>query len=1094
MGNYQEEYAKLNKEQRLAVDTIEGPLLVLAGPGTGKTQLLSTRVANIIDKTDTPASSILCLTFTDSAARNMRNRLIGIIGDEAYHVAIHTFHSFGLEVMGQYPQYFLKYLGFRPIDKITQHEIICQLLSALPKTDPLSVLDANGELVWHKSVPVAIAQLKKAAIKPDQLREILHQNHEFTTKFNLEFNQAFSGRWQGKNINRIIKSIEEIIPKLKANQPDNDWAWPPLGKIIANELEIALNSGKPAVLEWRQKRLSGKDGERQLKETEQTPKLKSLANVYESYQQELLSRRLNDYEDMILKVLDKMDEEPNLLAELQEKYLYILVDEFQDTNDAQLKLLLKLADNPVHEGRPNVMVVGDDDQAIYRFQGAEAFNMLSFKQTFRDTALITIKQNYRSTQNILDASRYVINFCEQRIENTESSIDKSLISNQPGTGTINCFSLPDTNSEYAWIGSEIKRLIESGTKASDIAVIGRYHDDLLGVLPHIDAPIVYERRDDVTSEKHIYELLTLAKAVVAIANQDFNLLQGFIPEIISYEFWHLSVSELWKFAAKTKESPRSTNWFEHLLNDPDERFKNIALIIGELARREPTHTSEELLDWLIGNEPIPIEGEDITLVSPFKSFYFSENRFDKAKSEYINLLSGLTAIRSVYRQWRSKEHNRLRDFIYLINTANSADIRITDNAPHREQEDAVQIMTAHTAKGQEFDVVFLINATNETWDKAKRFGTSISWPANLPIAPAGDNDDDHARLFYVAMTRAKTKLYITMHKILSSGKDSTKLRFLSDKDNQTIDDFAIKDKTMHELSNLEEKLSNEWTLRHRQAVVDDSSALKQLLENYQLSPTDLNSFLDVTRGGPGKYLIHNLLRFPEAKSTSQAFGTAIHTAVAQAFTQQRFDPRLMIDAFNLALGNEDLNDQNYQREFEHGQKVIESLAKIAPLDVNQETKIEYPFAREGAVINHARLTGRIDQLTLIEGNWMKGRVRVSDWKTGKPRTRWDKADIGLHKGRQQLLFYKLLIENSRSFAKKIKVTSGELVYLEGPLKNDMDVRISLEYNPDDIEYLEKLITVVWQKINNLDFPDTSHYSNSVRGIIQFEKDLIDQKI
>ena len=144
MADFKKEYAKLNPEQKKAVDALDGPLLVLAGPGTGKTQLLSMRIANILKKTDTPASSILCLTFTDSAARTMRERLIGLIGEEAYHIAIHTFHSFGLEVINQYPEEFTERAGFEPIDEVTQFELVENILSHLPRRSPLAARDASG--------------------------------------------------------------------------------------------------------------------------------------------------------------------------------------------------------------------------------------------------------------------------------------------------------------------------------------------------------------------------------------------------------------------------------------------------------------------------------------------------------------------------------------------------------------------------------------------------------------------------------------------------------------------------------------------------------------------------------------------------------------------------------------------------------------------------------------------------------------------------------------------------------------------------------------------------------------------------------------
>lgn len=171
-------YRNLNTRQKQAVDTIEGPVMVVAGPGTGKTQLLSMRVANILRQTDATANNILCLTFTESAAAAMRQRLLGLMGQDAYKVAIHTFHSFGTEVISNNPEFFYQGAHFRPADELSSYEVLEPLFEALPHKSPLAST-MNGEYTALRDTQWAIANLKKAGLTPDELLKLLDHNEAF---------------------------------------------------------------------------------------------------------------------------------------------------------------------------------------------------------------------------------------------------------------------------------------------------------------------------------------------------------------------------------------------------------------------------------------------------------------------------------------------------------------------------------------------------------------------------------------------------------------------------------------------------------------------------------------------------------------------------------------------------------------------------------------------------------------------------------------------------------------------------------------------------------------------------------------------------
>ena len=172
---FEDAYKNLNTEQKIAVDTIDGPVMVIAGPGTGKTQVLALRVGNILKKTDTRPGNLLCLTFTDAAAINMRERLARLIGAEGYKVAVHTFHSFASDVIGNYPEYFYNGAEFLPADDLKQIEILEEVFLELPRSNPLSSKH-EGEYTYLKDAKKAIQYLKRAGLTPTEFSALIESN------------------------------------------------------------------------------------------------------------------------------------------------------------------------------------------------------------------------------------------------------------------------------------------------------------------------------------------------------------------------------------------------------------------------------------------------------------------------------------------------------------------------------------------------------------------------------------------------------------------------------------------------------------------------------------------------------------------------------------------------------------------------------------------------------------------------------------------------------------------------------------------------------------------------------------------------------
>ncbi len=434
--SFLQEYLKLNPQQKSAVDWIDGPLIVIAGPGSGKTQILSLRTANILRQTDTLPQSVLCLTFTDSASVNMQKRLQKYIGFEAFKINVHTFHGFCLEVINRNPEYFFHGADFKPADELAQIDIVQGILKKLPHTNPLSSFHPENGWVYLKDILSRIQDLKKSGLSAEEYKQLIYSNLDFWNKFKARLITFFEN-YKAKNIREEVSKLItdlEMIPEnnhtvtifqnvglktAKENLKNR------LVKIQSSLEENEKVSTKEVTLLKNQ--ICEKDHLNQLivKELKNQEKHITLADIYKEYEKLMDKAGLFDFEDMLLKVNRAFEKYPDLKYNYQERYLYLLVDEFQDTSGVQIRLLNHLINLEITEGKPNIMVVGDDDQAIYKFQGASLENILNFKDTYKQTRVVTLTKNYRSKQEILDLAMKVIDNCEVRL-NEVINVDKTL--------------------------------------------------------------------------------------------------------------------------------------------------------------------------------------------------------------------------------------------------------------------------------------------------------------------------------------------------------------------------------------------------------------------------------------------------------------------------------------------------------------------------------------------------------------------------------------------------------------------------------------------------------------------------------------------
>ncbi len=1116
MGKYEDEYRVLNKAQKQAVDTVEGPVLVVAGPGTGKTQLLSMRVANILRQSDVSPGNVLCLTFTDNAARNMRDRLSTIIGQSAYHVAIHTFHSFGADIINQYPDYFTDRQLLQQVDELGRYELLHAIFENLPHSNPLSV-KVGEDYIFLKDTLSTISWLKQNALSPDELREIIKNNQTFIEATSEALAETFTATPSPKllpNYEKFLKSIQKLATGKRY------YGFPEYATEAANELQAAIEEtpadgryAKP-ITAWR-KAWCKKDGDGKYVYKDagtSLRKLQAVAEVYEALLGSMSAKGLYDFDDMVVEAVHAMEHDDELRFNLQERYQYVLVDEFQDTNKAQLRILTALGDNPVHENRPNIMAVGDDDQAIYAFQGAEVSNMVAFAGQYREPTLIALEENFRSNANILEVSQNVSSQIVDRLEAAVPNAHKELVARKKyEVDELDHINFASELAQYDWIANEIGGLIKKGAQPQDIAVIAPRHKYLELLMPYLGQqhiPVAYERRENILDAPIILQISTMAELIVALAENRQNDVDSLFAEVLSYDFWEIPSETLVQLSLSTYNSHK--HWLETLTTHTDDKVQAIAAWFVGLAKHSKLEPMEYMLDQLIGTTPDGVDSEyddgvvpkakAAKFVSPMRAYYFPPERYEQATDSYLTLLGQLSTLRQRLRQWQPDRTLQIKDYVEFCALHRSAKLKIVDSNPHTQSTNAVQVMTAYKAKGLEFPVVFVINAQDEVWGPTARGGNQrIALPKNLPIAPAGDTDDDKLRLFFVALTRAKHTLHITSYSHTLENKLSPALSFLMDGEESIHSSVQPKTVNKPEPAEAREILATDWAYRYRQVIADKPSLLEPVLENYKLSVTHLNNFIDIRDGGPEYFLLHNLLRFPEALSPSAAYGDAVHKTLQWLGVGYRKDGVLHSAAkaqefFADALARTHLRPVDAKRLTVRGKAAIAQYLEARSSEFAATDLIERGFNNEGVVVAEARLSGKIDKLSFADPS----NSVVIDFKTGKPATSWQGKDdfekVKLHKYRQQLMFYKLLVEQSASFSRKARVSSGALEFVEANDQGKLVDNLTLEFDDEELAHFTKLVGAVWQHIMDLNFPDTSAYPQNLKGIQLFEQDLIDNKI
>jgi DNA helicase-2/ATP-dependent DNA helicase PcrA len=931
---FDEMYKSLNPAQKEAVDAIEGPVMVIAGPGTGKTQILTLRIANILRLTDTPADAILALTFTESGVNAMRRRLLDIIGSEAYRVRIYTFHSFCGDLIRLFPEEYPTIIGSELITDIDKLSILKDLILA---TELVRLKPFGDNFHFVNDIRSAISELKRENLNPDELsRRIGDQRRAFSQIDDLYYD---SGPHKGKM----------------------------RGKYVELEKDIEKNE--------------------------------DLAQLYEGYQRILREKRLYDYDDMIMETVAALERDEDFCRQVQEQYLYLLADEHQDANESQNRILELVSS---FHADPNLFIVGDEKQAIFRFQGASLENFLYFKRKFPSARLISLEHNYRSTQAILDSAHSLI----ESGKAADPELRKKLQSLRGEGVPIEIRSFTTDPMERAFIARDAKAKIKQGILAEEIAVLYRTNRDAAPIAAAFEregVSYVIESDQNVLSDLHIQKLLALLRAVDTFGDD------ATLAPLLYLDLFNIRPLEQYKllgYAGKERK-----NLYDVIRNadalaaaDIDEPKAFLELYRRleawcTLCRNGP------LLDCL---ERVI---EESGLLASVLDDEHAQDKLEKLNTFFADATSLVESHRDL----------SLREFLTYVALLEEHNLMVRKHAGGI-RKGAVRLMTAHKAKGLEFDWVYIAGAREGHWGNRRSRNAFALTFARGEI----DEQDDERRLFYVALTRARLGAAISYGREGATGREQAPSAFIRE-----IDERFVR---MIDTDEFESLISPEYFVTPRKEhpqPLHEKEYLRSLFLEQGLSVTALNNYLEC----PWKFFFNSLLRVPQAKNKHAQFGTAIHDAFWDYFHRLRHGEKLAKDAllaaFKRSLSRQLLTRHDHAEMLEKGELALsgyydmyhtEWTSSVSP---ELSATVHIPVSISG--VKSLKLRGKIDRVEYDDAH----RATVTDYKTGTPKSRnalegKTKNERGDYK--RQLVFYRVLLDRYENG--KYRMEKGIIDFVE----------------------------------------------------------------
>lgn len=880
----------LNKEQKEAVEHGEGPLLIIAGAGTGKTTVVTSRIKYLILKKKVLPPEILALTFTDKAAREMEERVDKAMPYGYTQMWISTFHAFCDRVLRNEAIH----IGLNPSYKlVTEAEAILFLRQNIFKLGLTYFLPLGNPNKFLNGLLQHFSRLKDEDVSPEEY---------------LRFAQI-----QSKKLNAKRYTLDA--------------------------------------------------------DPEEIRKTLELANAFNIYEDLKVKEGMMDFSDLISNTLKLFRTRKNVLTSYQNQFKYILVDEFQDTNFAQNTLAILLAGS-----KKNITVVGDDDQAIYRWRGAAISNIIQFRKQYPKTKIITLTKNYRSTEEILNKSYTLIqNNNPDRLE-VKERIDKKLRSMREKKGDHVEFLFADrVENEAEQVVEKIKKLIQSDKRSyKDFAILVRANDHSQpfqrALLRH-NIPYQFLGPGRLFHQEEIKDLISYLKVLYNF--EDSTSFYRVITMPI-FELNARDIAAILNFARRKNlnlftaiETITNKNEQIFLKQETKEKLKTIYEMMIRHLKKVPKDTAGQILYYFLQDSGM------------LKSILAKKTDIDEKKSQ--NIARFFDKLKTYESQHDDASVFAIVDWIELsMQLGESPLAQDTDWT----QNDAVNVLTIHSSKGLEFPVVFLVNLVSQRFPTRER-SEQIPIPQELikEILPEGDYHlQEERRLFYVGMTRARDNLFLTAANFYGEGKRERKISpFVYEtlgKDAvenlilRQVQDQQSNNETMKQLSLIEWKTPS--------STVPASPAGRYLLSSVPITYLSYSQ-IQTFNICPLHYKLKYILKIPTPPSSSQSFGTSVHSTLRNLYQNEKAGKKMGTTDIEAILKNSWIGEgyDNKIHEEEAFKKTKTIIANYLEENFNPKIAIglelSFKFNLKGI-----RLAGRIDRVDKLGDE----KIEIVDYKTG----------------------------------------------------------------------------------------------------------------
>ncbi len=930
MTDFETAYNALYKEQKRAVDTTEGPVMVVAGPGTGKTQVLALRIAHILQTTDVGADAVLCLTFTRSGVSAMRARLESYIGNTARNVHISTFHSFTGDIVEKY---------YNVLDL---------------EIAPVSLDDAEAILL---------------------VDQLLHDHEWEYIRPRTNPSQYFSDL---KGLISILKR-ERMSPEVFLSEVES---------------EIKLLKQDPESISSRGENKGGlkKEVEKKIESLERT---KEVVEFYRLYEQTKKEKGFMDYDDVLEYAVKIVEQSEDARDDLRETYQYVLIDEHQDSSGVQNEFL-----KAVWQGveKPNIFVVGDDRQLIYGFSGAKQSYFEEFGSLFGKAELITLSENYRSTEKILALADELL----------QSTLTKEkLRSNISGDNHIILSEHFYERDEIIGAGLFFKEQTAKGIKPEVCALLvpkNRHVRSAISILRDMGLPVStlggssLFTLSEAQSVIRVLQIISDPTNSVLIAESLLDEVSG-IPTLSAHQALYehkskpISLDDLSGYGAKD-----SLFAGEHQIS---KWGKQLSLWVETLA-----HARLGEVISTVGNE---------LLISSAKT--------------HEELLARVEIVRSLLHSallWEEKHPaSSLPEFLEYID-------RLQEYGQSVELASfgvfhGIHVMTLHKSKGLEYENVWVAHMNEETLMSQKRQAFTLPESIKVHI-----NERDSAaarRELYVAITRAKQICNISYARQSYDGKELELANMVSDLPQEHFVSQTAEETEKALLAVGPSVYVQTATKQETDALEDLKKYVKENYESTKVSVTMLNNFFDC----PWKWYFRNFLKLPEVKSVSLALGSAVHSTIEFVLkADKKPSEKQLEEEVSSELTKEGIVDaKEFRRLSKDAMSAVSSWLEVYYPHLAKDRMSERSVSFRDNQFLHLSMYGKID-LTERHPN---GDITVTDFKTGGVKTAGMIEKLSdenrLSDYMRQLAMYSYLI---RGAEKGTVVTNSRLLFVEADKK------------------------------------------------------------